>query len=89
MLAEESDPIFYVFGAEVFPRCPQCGLLMHIEGRRPSVVLEDAYETQHFACECNSKRCAMRIMEAKHRARFDLMARTTSSVEHPCHTDSV
>jgi hypothetical protein len=52
MLAEENDLVFYTFGAEVYPRCPQCGLLMHIEGRRPSVVLGDAYETQRFACEC-------------------------------------
>lgn len=52
MLAEKNDPIFYTFGAEVYPRCPQCGLFMYMTGHRPSAVLGDNYETQRFACEC-------------------------------------
>jgi hypothetical protein len=52
MLAEQNDPVFHTFGAEVYPRCPQCGLLMHDSGRGPSVVLGDTYECERFACEC-------------------------------------
>ncbi len=53
MIAEQNDPIFYAFDAEDHPRCPQCSQLMHLTGRKPSVVLGDADEFPKFACDCN------------------------------------
>jgi hypothetical protein len=66
MLAEENDPIFYTFGAEVYPRCSQCGLPMHMTEHRPSSLLGNAYETQRFACECKFEMVRDADCESKH-----------------------
>jgi hypothetical protein len=68
MLAEQNDPIFYAFGAEVSPRCSQCGLPMHMTEHRQSALMGAAYETQRFALRVqirNGARCRLRKQNTK------------------------
>ncbi len=71
-MSDKMNDLFYVFGGDDSPSCPQCAKPMDLTGRRPSTLLGDAYECQKFTC-----RCGFEIERDADRALNSMTSKTT------------
>ncbi len=51
-MSDQANGLFYTFGSDDRPTCPQCARPMRLTGNRPSTLLGEDYDCHKFACKC-------------------------------------